>query len=111
MRTKKALLVSRLFQLQDPVLVLKSKTSIVYPIMNITRKKGGKKIKPLTLATSSRSLLAGASTVKGVIVAEATALAAYQTKSIQNSDSTASFDLRVEIACFIVQLVRPAWVI
>ena len=51
--------------------------------MNPKKKKKNKTQKAnriRTLAKSSRSLLGGASTFNGVIVAEATALAAYKTK-------------------------------
>ena len=52
--------------------------------MNPKKKKKKKKTQKAnrirTLAKSSRSLLGGASTFNGVIVAEATALAAYKTK-------------------------------
>ena len=49
--------------------------------MNPKKKKKTQKANRIrTLAKSSRSLLGGASTFNGVIVAEATALAAYKTK-------------------------------
>ena len=108
---KETLLVSS-FSTARPCTDLRIKNFYSLPNYEYHKKeRGGTKIEPLTLATSSRSLLARASTVRGIIVAEATALAAYQTKNVQNSELTAPFDLRVEIACFIVQLVRPAWVI
>lgn len=100
---KNPLSASRLSQLQDPVLILESKNSIALPPK---KGKGERIIKPLTLATSSTSLLAGASTVKGVIVAEATALAAYKTKGHMKFRLNYNIE---SIKCLsITQLVRPA---
>lgn len=72
---QRSLLNSRPFQLQDPVITLEQK-SLPSHTANSDQERENFQMQLPTLATSSRSLFAGTSTFNGVIVAEATALAA-----------------------------------
>lgn len=83
--------MSHLCPLQDPVITLELKKNkriaLLYAFYFLSFLQTKQKEKEPTLATSSRSLLGGASTSKGVIVAKATALAA-----LKNNKGKKKFD-------------------